>query len=111
MQTIEYNRDTILLLYTAFLDEGLSLRRDISELSKDLYMPQLGGDPVSSDARDAFTHKLRGAPDSIVKRSLEHADNLIQTAHALKEVAKTYGYTEEHIEASFKSILPGLYKP
>jgi hypothetical protein len=62
-----------------------------------------GGDPVSWQASRAFNQRI----GLLIQECQQYGKQLLNAGNSLDQVAKSYGYTEEQIEASFKSINPG----
>jgi uncharacterized protein YukE len=93
------------------LDVRKILLQEADRLQKyggqDAVMTQLvglcGGDPVSQQAAQAFNQRIRQE----IQRCQDYARELRNAGNSLDQVAKNYGYTEEQIEDSFKSINPG----
>lgn len=61
-----------------------------------------GGDPISRDAQELFTQKIR---ENTVAPAQLYVRRLQDVAEQLAEAAKAYGFTEERIADSFK---PGV---
>jgi uncharacterized protein YukE len=61
-----------------------------------------GGDPVSQQAQVAFSQRI----ELRIQQCRDYANELQRAGNSLEQVAKNYGYNEEQIEASFKSINP-----
>lgn len=62
-----------------------------------------GGDPISDEAQAAFSQRI----GVLVQQCQQYSDQLRDAGNALDAVAKQYGYSEEQIESSFKSIDAG----
>jgi hypothetical protein len=95
------SRDEVLAKHAALLAEAADFRGFLNRIWEELFMTPMGGDPVSHDVARAVTNRIRDAEDSYFNVCQQWADNLYQTADALAEVARQYGYTDEEIAASF----------
>lgn len=73
------------------LTDNFGSRRDLIGLC--------GGDPISRDARELFTQKLR---ENAVTPAQQYVQRLQSVAQQLAETAKSFGITEERIADSFK---------
>ncbi len=70
-------------------------------------MKPCGGDPVSIDVARAATDRFVGPGDSYFNVCQQWVFSLYQTANALAETARQYGFTDEEIAASFTGGAPG----
>jgi hypothetical protein len=95
------SRDEVLAKRAALLAEAADFRGFLNRMWDELRMTPMGGDPVSLDVARAVTDRIRDAEDSYFNICQQWVDNLYQTADALAEVARQYGYTDEEIAASF----------
>jgi hypothetical protein len=100
------NRDEVLTKHAALLAEAADFRQFLDSIWDDLRMEPMGGDPVSLDVARAVTDRIRDADDSYFNVCQQWVNNLRQTAEALAETARQYGYTEEEIAASFTGGAP-----
>ncbi|MPZ65189.1 MAG: hypothetical protein GEU83_06610 [Pseudonocardiaceae bacterium] len=99
---IEVTPDDVLSKGAALMAEVADLERFLDSIREDLGMDPCGGDPVSEDVARAVTHRTIGGEDSYHATFRAWIDNLYDTAEALKQAARGYGFTEEEIEASFR---------
>jgi len=95
------NRDEVLAKRAALLAEAADFQGFLNRMWDQLRMEPMGGDPVSHDVARAVTDRIRDAGDSYFNVCQQWVDNLYQTADALAEVARQYGYTDEEIAAAF----------
>jgi hypothetical protein len=97
----EVSRDDVLAKRNALLAEAQDFRRFLNRIQDRLRMEACGDDPVSHDVAIAVTHRTVDAGDSYFKVCEAWLQNLYQTADALAETARQYGYTDEDIAESF----------
>jgi len=95
------SRDEVLAKHAALLAEAADFRGFLNRMWDRLRMEPMGDDPVSHDVARAVTDRIRDADDSYFNVCQQWVDNLYQTADALAEIARQYGYTDEEIAASF----------
>ena len=95
------SRDEVLAKRAALLAEADNFQQFLNHIWDQLFMKPMGGDPVSHDVARAVTDRIRDAEDSYFNICQQWVDNLYQTADALAEIARQYGYTDEEIAASF----------
>jgi hypothetical protein len=97
--SLQVDRDTVLRARAALLDEA---RRLDHELDKRAHayggVGICGGDPVSPEAAGAFTERI----DALVSGCRAYNRDLYTAAYALDATARTYGYTDEEIAASYR---------
>lgn len=91
----------VLAKRAALLAEADDFQLFLNHTWDQLFMTPMGGDPVSQDVARAVTDRIRDAEDSYFNVCQQWVDNLYQTADALAETARQYGYTDEEIAASF----------
>lgn len=101
------SREDVLAKRAALIAEADDFKWFLENIYDDLRMEPMGGDPVSRDVADGVTYRLRDADDSYYNVCMAWVNNLYQTADAMAEVARQYGYTDEEIAASFTSGAPG----
>lgn len=58
-----------------------------------------GGDPVSPEAAKGFNERI----DALLNQCYRYNQDLREAAHALDDVARRYGWTEDEIAASFQA--------
>ena len=95
------SRDDVLAKRAALLAEAADFRGFLDRIRDQLVMEPMGGDPVSHDVARAVNFRIRDAEHSYFYVCQAWVDNLYQTADALAEVARQYGYTDDEIAASF----------
>ncbi|WP_232662935.1 WXG100 family type VII secretion target [Pseudonocardia sp. TRM90224] len=97
---LQVNRENVLKARAVLLAEADRLDDVIdNNLQHGLGIGLCGGDPVSKDAQKAFNERI----DGLVQHCRTYNRDLREAAHALDDVARRYGYTEEEIAASFVS--------
>jgi hypothetical protein len=95
---LQVNRDTVLKARAALLAEADRLDGELRDKHSDLAQVGLcGGDPVSPEAARAFNERI----DALVKSCFAYNRDLRMSASALEATARTYGYTDDEILASF----------
>jgi len=101
------SRDEVLSKHAALLAEADDFRKFLEGIEDQLRMKPCGKDPVSLDVARAVTYRVVDGPASYYNVCQQWVDNLYQTANALAEVARQYGYTDEEIAASLRGPVPG----
>jgi hypothetical protein len=66
-----------------------------------LVVEPAAGDPVSQDAAIAWNFRLVGADDSYAARIEEYVDSLVNLIRQLQDSARTYGFNDQDIAATF----------
>ena len=94
---MQVNSDTVLQARAAVLAEAYRLRTSIQVNSVKAHIGLCGDDPVSHDAKAAFNERI----DALLGQCRQYTDDLEAAGHALGDTARTYGYTEDEITASF----------
>lgn len=100
------SRDEVLAKHRALLTEADGFQQFLDGIKEQLFMKPCGGDPVSIDVARAVTDRLVGPGDSYWNVCQQWVFNLYQTANALAETARQYGFTDEEIAASFTGGTP-----
>ena len=95
--TMQVDRETVLQARAAVLAEAFRLRAAIHKHGPGLGIGLCGGDPVSGDARAAFNERI----GVLIDQCRQYTDDLEAAGHALGDTARSYGYTEDEITASF----------
>jgi hypothetical protein len=96
---MQVNRDNVLRARGILLAEADRLDGEMVFLGT--RMPPLadcGDDPVSRDATPAFTQRIA----ALIEQCLQYNRDLREAAYALDTTARSYGWTEEEIAASFR---------
>jgi hypothetical protein len=101
------SRDEVLAKHADLLTEADDFRLFLENIEDQLRMKPCGKDQVSLDVARAVTYRVVDGPDSYYNVCQQWVDNLYQTAKALAEVAKQYGYTDEEIATSLRRAEPG----
>lgn len=92
--------DEVLTKRAALLTEADDFQAFLDHIQDRLFMRPCGDDPVSHDVARAVTHRLVEADDSYFNVCQQWVNNLYQTAEALAETARQYGFTDEDIAAA-----------
>ena len=96
---LQVNRETVLAARAALLAEADRLDTALRDKHSDLTGVGLcGGDPVSPEAALAFNERI----SALVTSCLDYNRDLRESAAALDATARTYGYTDDEISASFQ---------
>lgn len=98
--SIQVNRDTVLQARAALLAEADWLDFELQRQSRDLEagVGLCGGDPVSPEAAAGFNERIF----DLVEYCRCYNRDLRAAARALDVTARSYGYTEDEIAASFR---------
>lgn len=100
---LQVNHYNVMAAAQILLDEAQRFRAIVAARFQAMRVSAPGGDPVSVVAARVVNERFWAAPDSFVNRCLDYADMLDSLADQMAEAARTYGYTEETIEAVFSS--------
>jgi hypothetical protein len=95
---LHVNRDTVLKARAALLAEAERLDRQLVERHRGHDVGKCGGDPVSPEAANAFNERI----NALVANCFAYNRDLRAAAGALDAIARTYGFTDEQIAASFR---------
>ncbi len=95
------SREDVLFKRAALLAEAKDFQWFLKDIDHQLRMRPMGGDPVSEDVARGLNYRLRDADDSYFNVCQAWVNNLFETAEAMAEVARQYGFTDEEIAASF----------
>lgn len=101
------SREEVLAKRAALLAEADDFQLFLDRIEGQLRMAPMGGDPVSKDVARGVNYRIRDADDSYFNVCQAWVNNLYQTADAMAEVARQYGYTDDEIAASFTSGAAG----
>lgn len=93
--------DNVLQAHKIMQDAVHRLTEQLRPLTRDLRLEQMGGDPVSAEAANAFTHRMRDSADSYLVRTYQFRDELSRAAQALRQTALEYGWTDEDVARGF----------
>jgi len=109
---IAVDQDNILQAARIIEAEAVHLRRKVEARWDALQVHSMGGDPVSGEAAEVLTGKLRDEENSYYNRCLQYAAMLESLATQLVAAAQTYGYTEAETAALFNGAkLEGEARP
>lgn len=98
--SMQVGRGNVLQARNALLGEVGRLRAHLrANIASEESIGLCGDDPVSHDARSAFTERI----DGLVQHCWDYTVELEAAAHRLDETARSYGWTDEEIEASFST--------
>jgi PE family len=96
---LQVDRHTVLAARAALLAEADRLDTALRDKHSDLTAVGLcGGDPVSPEAALAFNERING----LVTSCLQYNRDLRASASALDATARSYGFTDDEISASFQ---------
>jgi hypothetical protein len=95
---LQVNRDTVLQARAALLAEADRLDDAVNSARLGDSVGNCGGDPVSPQAADGFNKRIGDMYDQCQR----YNQDLRDAADALSAVARSYGYTEGEIHASFR---------
>ncbi|MGH3566717.1 MAG: WXG100 family type VII secretion target [Pseudonocardia sp.] len=96
---MEVDRENVLAARAALLAEADRLDDLIAvEQRRGLRVGLCGGDPVSPEAATAFNDRI----DALLGQCSRYNQDLREAARALDSVARSYGWTEDEIAASFQ---------
>ena len=95
---LQVNRETVLKARATLLAEArrLDLELDQRRLGSDVGL--CGGDPVSPEAAGAFNERI----DALVVSCRAYNEKLRAAASDLDATARSYGYTDDEIAASYR---------
>ena len=95
---LQVDRHTVLAARAALLAEAERLDRALVERHRGHDVGRCGGDPVSPEAAVAFNERI----NALLANCFAYNRDLRAAASALDVTARTYGYTDEQIAASFR---------
>ena len=96
---LQVNRDTVLQARAALLAEADRLDLELNQRKHGSEVGVCGGDPVSPEAAGAFNERI----NALVVGCRSYNRELRAAANALDATARTYGYTDEEIAASYRT--------
>ncbi|MBV9921334.1 MAG: hypothetical protein JOY78_10850 [Pseudonocardia sp.] len=95
---LQVNRETVLKARAALLAEADRLDNELHRRGNDFAKVGLcGGDPVSPEAAGAFNERI----DALLAACRNYNAQLRVSAGALDATARSYGFTDDEIAASF----------
>ena len=96
---LQVNRETVLAARAALLAEADRLDGELRDKRYDFGGIGLcGGDPVSPEAAQSFNERI----NALVQSCLQYNRDLRASAAALDATARSYGYSDDEIAASFR---------
>lgn len=97
---LQVNRDTVLQARAALLAEADRLDRELQLAGDRRFHTDLvcGSDPVSPEAAAAFAERIA----ELQRQCTAYNSDLRAAARALDDTARSYGYTDDEIAASFQ---------
>lgn len=98
----EVTPENVLQVRAGVLAAAIELRDGVQDLADGMLMEPCGGDPVSADVARAVNYRTVHAENSYINIGFAHAEEGFRTADELAEAARTYGYSEEQIQSSFR---------
>jgi hypothetical protein len=99
--TVTVNHDNVLAAAKIIQAQIDALNDVFTMNAPNLRIDNSAEDPVSKDAARAWNHRLLGADDSYAARISEYLDSLHKVLNQLRDSAKTYGFNDQDIAASF----------
>jgi len=97
---LRVNRANVLQVRNALKAESDRLGDLMQVNGSMLHVGECGPDPVSGPAASQFNAKIQ----AMVAQCNSYVQALHDAADALEQTARTYGYNEEHIAASFDAF-------
>ena len=96
---VQVNRDNVLQARKILLAEADRLDLELArKLARPYHIGDCGADPVSPEATAAFNQRI----DTLVGHCRQYNQDLREAAKALDATARSYGWTDEEIAASFR---------
>ncbi len=99
--TLTVNHDNVLAAAKIIQTQIDALSDAFSQNAPALRIDNSAEDPVSRDAARAWNHRLVGADDSYAARIQQYLESLNKVAAQLRDSAKTYGFNDQDIAATF----------
>jgi len=99
--TLTVNHDNVLAAAKVIQTQIDSLMEVFKQHAPALAVEPSAEDPVSTDAARAWNFRLIGADDSYAARISDYLDSLRKVMSQLRDSAKTYGFNDQDIAASF----------
>lgn len=99
--TVTVNHDNVLAAAKIIQSQIDALKDVFSQNRNALNIEPAADDLVSLDAARAWNFRLVGADDSYAARIEEYLTSLQRVVSQLRDSAKTYGFNDEDIAASF----------
>ncbi|CAM3436047.1 hypothetical protein KIPE111705_08570 [Kibdelosporangium persicum] len=103
--TMKVNHDNVLAAAKIIQTQIDALTDTFRHHGQALFVEPTADDPVSQDAAAAWNFRLVEADDSYAARIQDYMESLKKLITQLKESAKTYGFSEQDIEASFGGVV------
>ena len=100
--TFTVTKDNVLAAARIIETQADALFRRAKDAVRDLRIEPPGGDDVSTRIAPAWNDRLVFDDDSYANRIMEYVGGLRKLAVQLGDTAKSYGYTEDQIEAAFR---------
>lgn len=103
--TLTVNHDNVLAA-AKIIQTQINSLLDVVTLNRgSLVIDPAAEDPVSQDAARAWNFRLVGADDSYSARIDQYLQSLLKVVGQLKDSAKTYGFNDQDIAASFGTTI------
>ncbi|TCO64883.1 hypothetical protein [Actinocrispum wychmicini] len=99
--TLTVNHDNVLAAAKIIQTQIEALKDIVHANRQDLIVDPAAEDLVSRDAARAWNYRLAGADDSYAARISAYVDSLNKLVAQLRDSAKTYGFKDEDIAATF----------
>jgi hypothetical protein len=99
--TLTVNHDNVLAAAKIIQSQIDALNDVFTTNAPNLRIDNSADDLVSRDAARAWNHRLLGADDSYAARIGQYLDSLHKVMNQLRDSAKTYGFNDQDIAATF----------
>jgi hypothetical protein len=99
--TLKVNHDNVLAAAKVIQTQIDALKDTIRFHRPALLVEPAADDPVSQDAAVAWNFRLVDADDSYAARINDYVDSLVNLINQLKDSAKTYGFSDQDVAATF----------
>lgn len=100
--TFTVNQHNILAAARIIDSQASALLERLKGAQRDLRIEPPGGDDVSTRIAPAWNDRLVLDDDSYARRVEDYVTGLKRLAEQLGDTAKSYGYTEDQIQAAFR---------
>jgi hypothetical protein len=100
--TFTVNKDNVLAAARIIESQADALKARVKDIRRDLEVNPPGNDQVSTRMAAAWNDLLINDDDSYRNRINDYVTGLKKLAVQLGDTARTYGYSEEEIDAAFR---------
>ncbi|GAB2666485.1 hypothetical protein GCM10027271_27320 [Saccharopolyspora gloriosae] len=102
-QTITVTPENVLAARRVIGEAAEDAKFKLQNLRTKLMVQASARDEISTTAAAVWNRNLLVGPESHFERLHSYVESVEELANQLEEAAKAYGFTDEEIEASFKS--------